>query len=60
MDDLALVRRANALGLNLWPVSSFSIDSSSLRKGLVLGYGEYNVKQIKDGVRRLATAMRSL
>jgi len=60
MDDLALARRAAAHGLNLWPVSSFSIKPSSTRKGLVLGYGEYSVKAIKDGVRRLAAAMRSV
>ena len=60
MDDLALVGQAVAHGLNLWPVSSFRMEPSATRKGLVLGYGEYSVKAIRDGVRRLAAAMRSL
>jgi GntR family transcriptional regulator/MocR family aminotransferase len=59
MDDLSLVHQAAAHGLNLWPVSSFSIEPLA-RKGLVLGYGEYSVPQIEDGVRRLAVAMRSV
>ncbi len=59
MDDLALVRKAAAQGLELWTVSDFSIEPQT-RKGLVLGYGDYNVKQIREGMRRLAAAMRSV
>jgi GntR family transcriptional regulator/MocR family aminotransferase len=59
MDEHSLVRQAAAHGLNLWPVSSFSVEPLA-RKGLVLGYGEYRVPEIKDGVRRLAAAMRSV
>jgi len=59
MDDLAVVRQAAAHGLDLWPVSNFSIEPLA-RQGLLLGYGGYNVQEIKDGVRRLAAAMHSV
>jgi GntR family transcriptional regulator / MocR family aminotransferase len=59
MDDLALVRKAADYDLDLTPVSSFSIEPLA-RKGLLLGYGGYSIQKIKDGIRRLAKAMRSI
>ena len=59
IDEGALVRQAVANGLNLWPVSTYSIEPLA-RKGLILGYGAYSVPEIQDAVRRLATAMRSI
>ncbi len=59
MDDLAVVDRAAAHGLDLWPVSNFSLEPFT-RKGLLLGYGGYSIPVIKDGVRRLAIAIRSI
>jgi GntR family transcriptional regulator/MocR family aminotransferase len=58
MDDLALIHRAAALGLDLWSVSNFCIKPMA-RKGLLLGYGGYSVPKIKDGIRKLAIAMGS-
>jgi GntR family transcriptional regulator/MocR family aminotransferase len=59
MDEVALVRQAVANGLNLWPVSTYSIEPLA-RQGVILGYGAYSVPEIQDGVRRLAAAMRSI
>jgi len=58
MDDLSLVRKAAAQGLDLWPISNFCIEPLA-RKGLLLGYGGYSVSEIKDAARRLTTAMHS-
>jgi len=58
MDDLSLVRKAAAQGLDLWPISNFCIEPLA-RKGLLLGYGGYSVSVIKDAARRLTTAMHS-
>jgi GntR family transcriptional regulator/MocR family aminotransferase len=58
LDDITLVRKAMENGLNLWPLSKFCLKPLE-RKGLVLGFGEYSVQEIRDGVRRLAAAMRS-
>ena len=59
MDELSLVHEAAANDVDLAPVSNFSIEPL-MRKGVILGYSEYSVEQIKDGVRRLAAAMRSV
>ena len=59
IDELSLVRAAAAQGIDLVPVSNFSIEPLR-RKGVILGYAEYNPEQIKDGMRRLAVALRSL
>ena len=58
MDDLSLVRKAAAQGLDLWPISNFCIEPLA-RKGLLLGYGGYSVSEIKDAAGRLTTAMQS-
>jgi DNA-binding transcriptional MocR family regulator len=52
MDDMALVSKAAEFDLNLTPISSFSIQPLS-RKGLLLGYGGFSVREIRDGIRRL-------
>lgn len=59
MDDLALIRAAASNEVDLVPVANFSMEPME-RKGILLGYSEYTVEQIQDGVRRLAEAMRSL
>ncbi|MCI0395997.1 MAG: PLP-dependent aminotransferase family protein [Chloroflexi bacterium] len=59
MDDVSVVRQAAAQGLDLTPVSRFSMEPLA-RKGLVLGYAAYSVQQIQDAVRRLAAALRSV
>ena len=59
MDDVTLAREASEQGIDLVPVSSFSIEPLA-RKGIILGYSEYSVDQIKEGVRRIGVAMRSV
>ncbi|MFZ0546629.1 MAG: PLP-dependent aminotransferase family protein [Candidatus Promineifilaceae bacterium] len=59
MSDRALVQQAASHGVDLVPVANFSMEPME-RKGILLGYSEYSVEQIQDGVRRLAAAMRSL
>lgn len=59
LDEGSLIRQAVANGLNLWPVSTYSIEPLA-RQGLVLGYGGYSVPEIQDAVRRLAAAIRSV
>lgn len=59
IDELALVRAAAAQGIDLVPVSNFSIKPLS-RKGIILGYAEYTPEQIKDGMKHLAAVLRSL
>jgi len=59
MDDLSLAREAAEHGVDLVPVSNFSIQPLA-RKGIILGYSEFSVEQIKDGIRRIGAAMRSV
>jgi GntR family transcriptional regulator/MocR family aminotransferase len=59
IDEIALVRQAIANGLNLWPVSTYSIQPLG-REGLILGYGAYSRAEIQDAVGRLALAMGSM
>ena len=59
MDDRLLLEVAASHEVDLVPVGNFSIEPME-RKGILLGYSEYTVEQIQDGVRRLGEAMRSL
>ena len=59
MDAVALVREAANQGIDIAPVSHFSIEPLA-RNGIILGYSEYSVEQIQDGIRRLAMAMDSI
>jgi GntR family transcriptional regulator/MocR family aminotransferase len=59
MDDLALVKAGASQEVDLVPVGNFSIEPME-RKGILLGYSEYTVEQIQEGVRRLGAAMRSV
>ncbi len=59
LDDRSVVRQAAAHGLDLWTISDFSLEPLT-RQGLLLGYGGFSVPEIKKGVRRLATALRSV
>lgn len=58
MDDLAVAGKAAEYKLNLTPISSFSIEPLT-RNGLLLGYGGFNTKEIKEGVRRLGALLHS-
>src|SRR6266508_1716832 len=59
MDALALAREATNQGVDIAPVSHFSIEPLA-RNGILLGYSDYSVEQIQDGMRRLAMAMDSI
>ena len=59
MNDMALVRAAASHAVDLVPVANFSMEPME-RKGILLGFSEYTVEQIQDGVRRLDAAMRSI
>jgi GntR family transcriptional regulator/MocR family aminotransferase len=59
MDALSLVREAAIQGVDIAPVSHFGIEPLA-RNGILLGYGDYSVEQIQDGIRRLAIAMDSI
>jgi len=59
MDTLALVGEAAIQGIDIAPVSHFSIEPLA-RDGILLGYSEYGVEQIQDGMRRLAIALEAV
>jgi GntR family transcriptional regulator/MocR family aminotransferase len=58
MDDVAVADKAAEYQLHLTPISSFCIEPLN-RKGLLLGYGGYDVHEIKNGVRRLGALLHS-
>lgn len=58
MDDLSLASKGLEYDLDLTPVSSFSKEPMA-RKGLLLGYGGFEVQAIEDGIRRLGALIRS-
>ncbi len=58
IDERSVASRAADYDLQLTPVSSFSIEPLR-RQGLLFGYGGYNVPDIRAGVRRLGTLLRS-
>src|SRR5215216_2048309 len=59
MDTLVLAREATNKGVDLAHVSHFSIEPLA-RDGILLGYSDYSLEQIQDGMRRLAMAMESI
>ena len=59
VDAQTVALKATDYDLQLTPVSSFSIEPLA-RQGLLLGYGGYNVQEIKAGARRLGALLRSV
>jgi GntR family transcriptional regulator / MocR family aminotransferase len=59
MDDSTVAQQAATYGVEVMPVSMFSSESMH-RGGLVLGYAAVNEQEIRDGVHRLAMAIRSM
>ena len=59
MDDLAAVNKAANYQLHLTPISNFCIEPLR-RKGLLLGYGGFDIQEIKNAVRRLGALLGSL
>jgi GntR family transcriptional regulator / MocR family aminotransferase len=58
VDDLAAAERAGAAGVRVLPLSWLRLEPSE-RGGLLLGYAAADERAIRDGVRRLAEALRS-
>lgn len=60
IDDRLVAEKAAALGIKSPAVSSFSLTPPKERGGLVLGYTATGERQIKQGVRQLAEAVKDL
>jgi len=61
IDDRAVSREAAELGVVAQPLSAFRVDESvAVRSGLILGYGAYNIRQIKEAARKLGTALKNV
>ena len=56
VSDVAISRRAAEMGISAMPLSS-CYAKPPLRGGLILGYGGADVRQIRDGIRKLAISM---
>ena len=56
-DDRAIADRAAAAGLDVPPLSAYRTSSTG-RGGLLLGFASFSPREIREGVRRLATAWR--
>jgi len=59
VDDAAVAQQAAKHGVEVIPVSAFRQEPMP-RGGLVLGYAAVNEQEIRDGVHRLALAIRSV
>ena len=59
MDDATVAQQAATYGVEVIPISVFSSEPVH-RGGLVLGYAAVNEQEIRDGVHRLAMAIRSM
>jgi len=61
IDDRAVSREAAELGVVAQPISAFRVDESvAVRSGLILGYGAYNIRQIKEAARKLGAALKNV
>jgi GntR family transcriptional regulator/MocR family aminotransferase len=58
VDDRDAARAAEAHGVEAQPLSSFCL-ATPRRHGLVLGYAGYDASEIREGVKRLAAALRT-
>lgn len=59
VDEWAAARRAAAHDVDVLPLATYSLGSAQ-RGGLLLGYAGVGEREIHDGVRRLATALKNL
>jgi GntR family transcriptional regulator / MocR family aminotransferase len=60
-DDSAVAREAAMQDVVVHPLSAFSVDDQGFpRRGLVLGYGAYNARQIKEAAAKLAVALKTV
>ncbi|HYY42331.1 MAG TPA: hypothetical protein VE775_06320, partial [Pyrinomonadaceae bacterium] len=59
INDEVASRAAAAHNIDVQALSSFRLKRSG-RGGLLLGYAAYDERQIRTGMRQLATALRTL
>lgn len=59
VDDQLVAAGAKEYDLQLTPLSSFGIEPLR-RKGLLLGYGGYDVLELRRGITRLGALLRSI
>ncbi|HKE59472.1 MAG TPA: PLP-dependent aminotransferase family protein [Pyrinomonadaceae bacterium] len=61
LDDKEVAAEALAQGVVAYPLSAFYLGQpNQARSGLVLGYGAYNVRQIREAARKLAVAVKTV
>jgi DNA-binding transcriptional MocR family regulator len=61
MDDQAVATEAAAHDVVAHPLSVFFLGDPELaHRGLVLGYGAYNFRQLREGASKLATALKTV
>ena len=61
IDDQAVAAEAYAHDIVAHPLSIFFLGEPALaQRGLVLGYGAYNVRQLREGASKLATALKTV
>lgn len=59
VDDQVVAREAHKYGIEVQPLSMFAArKNNQWRGGLVLGYGSYDVRKIRGGVRKLGMAIK--
>jgi len=56
-DDVAVSRRAAEKGISAMPLSICYLNPPA-RRGLILGYGGANARQIHDGIRKLRMSVQ--
>ena len=61
IDDRAVAAEVAAQDVVAHPLSVFFLGEAALAKrGLVLGYGAYNIRQLREGANRLAMAVKTV
>lgn len=61
IDDRAVAAEAAARDIVAHPLSVFYLGEAALAKGgLVLGYGAYNVRQLREAANKLAAALKTV
>jgi GntR family transcriptional regulator / MocR family aminotransferase len=56
VSDITVSKKAAEIGISAMPLSSCYL-KAPVRGGLILGYGGTDVRQIRDGIRKLATVV---
>ena len=54
----ALVEAAAALGVGVYGISSYFLEGHSQRSGLLVGFARLHEREIREGIKRLATLLK--